>query len=415
MDLNFNLTPTEGQLQAFNLLHDKEVKIMVLLWSRQCGKSLFAEMACIEYLCKPYTFNAYITPNFSLAKKVFSEISNALQYSNIITKKNMNDLRIETIFGSVLQFFSAESPISIRGNTVSGILVLDEAAFFPEVTPNGDSLFYSVIQPITKVKCKKILMISTPNRRSGFFFDYYQRGLANESGIRALKRNIYDDQLVTEEYIEELKRNIPEKYFRMEYLADFVDDLNSFFYGFEKQFTLDNYDDSLKCWCGIDLSADGSDATILTLLNGKDEVKQFEIVGDLDNKYRQIAKIINDLDKKGLLQRTLIEVNGLGKAMFNEIKKLVRCRLNEFTTTNSSKEEIISELAVEINKGNIFFQKGDYKLYNELANFVVSLTKAKKLKFEGNHTHDDRVMSLAFALRAKQMGIKGTLGNILRV
>ena len=417
MDLNFNYQPTEGQLQAFKLLHDKETRVIVLLFSRQCGKSVFAESACIEYLCKPYTTNIYITPNFSLAKKVFGEISSALQDSNILTKKNMNDLRLETIFGSSLQFFSSESAVSIRGNTVSGILIIDEAAFCQEVTPNGDNFWYSIVQPITKVKCKKILLISTPNKRQGFFYDFYIRGLNGEKGIGVLKRTIYQDSLVSEEYIEDLKRNIPKKYFDTEYLCEFMDENNTFFEGFSKQFTLDRYDDALKCHMGIDLSSTGGDNTIATLINTKNQVRQYQIEGSLDSKYAQIAKIINDLDKKGLVQKVLIEKNGIGSPMINQIKKLVNrsSLIYEWQTTNNSKESILADLAVMIAKGEIFFLKDDFALYQEMANFEVSLTKTKKLKFEGRNMHDDRIMSLAIALRAKQTGYQGVIGNIMRL
>jgi len=44
----------------------------------------------------------------------------------------------------------------------------------------------------------------------------------------------------------------------------------------------------------------------------------------------------------------------------------------------------------------------DLQLDRQLGAFGYSLTKSKKLSFEGKGEHDDKVMSLAFALRAKK-------------
>ena len=131
MRIDFNIDLTRKQQEAYNIMHDDETQFLVARWSRQCGKTVFAEIMLIEYLCKPNTFNAYISPTFAQGKKVYSELVQLLENTHIITKANASDLKIDTIYGSTLKFFSMESPTSIRGNTVSGLLVLDEAAFFP--------------------------------------------------------------------------------------------------------------------------------------------------------------------------------------------------------------------------------------------------------------------------------------------
>ena len=117
----------------------------------------------IEYLCKANSFNAYISPTFAQGKKVFSELQQLLEPTGIIKRSNAQDLKIESIYGSTLKFFSMESPTSIRGNTVSGILVLDEAAFFPTQLTDGSDPYYNVICPIIKARKPKVLVISTPN------------------------------------------------------------------------------------------------------------------------------------------------------------------------------------------------------------------------------------------------------------
>ena len=224
----------------------------------------------------------------------------------------------------------------------------------------------------------------------------------------SILKTIYDDGFITPEEIDDIKKSIPDLSFRQEYMCEWLDDALSFFNGFSECFDITKYNDG-RCYMGIDLSGDGQDATIVTKINVDGEVEQYEVSGTLDMKYRQISDIINNEPN---LQIAYLENNGIGKPMILEISKLVKnkSKLKEWTTTNSSKEEIVSDLAVEIANKNVHFKKDDTKLFSELSNFVVSVSKSKKLTFAARGGgHDDRVLSLALALRAKKdYGVKYT-------
>lgn len=417
MEIKFNLELTEGQKQAYKLLHDKDIKYMVLVWSRQSGKSVFAEIACIEALCSPNKFSAYITPQYKHGEKVYEELVKYLEPTGLIKRKNGQKLRIESIYGSVLQFFSGDSPTAIRGNTVSGVLIIDEAAYFVDQLPNGEDIWYNVIQPITKARQPKVIMISTPAGKRGFFYQFYNKALEGAKGYATLTRTIYDDSLATKEYIEDMKNGTPDKIFQQEYECIFLDSALTFFEGFEKQFKKFDYKYE-KTWIGIDLSGNGQDETILTKINEKNEVEQIKIKGTLDMKYHFISDYINESDN---LQMAYIEINGLGAPMYNEIKKLVKdqSKLKEWQTTNSSKEEIISKLAVSIAKNEIFFNDLDRELYSQFGTFLCKLSRTKRLQFEAmSGCHDDRIMSLAIALQAKHdydYKFTKTFANIIRI
>ena len=180
MKIQFDINLTRKQKEAYNLIHQDDCQYLVARWSRQCGKTVFAEIMMIEYLCKKNQFSAYISPTFAQGKKVFAELTQLLEGSGIIKKANAADLKIESIYGSTLKFFSMESPTSIRGNTVSGILVLDEAAFFPLQLSTGEDPFYNVIFPTIKARRPKVLVISTPNGRQGMFHDLYLKAYNGE-------------------------------------------------------------------------------------------------------------------------------------------------------------------------------------------------------------------------------------------
>ena len=231
-----------------------------------------------------------------------------------------------------------ESPTSIRGNTVSGILVMDEAAFFPTQLSTGEDPYYNVIFPIIKARKPKVLVISTPNGKQGMYHDLYLKAFNGEKGYHQLTATIYDDDLITKEEIEELKRGYPPLAFKQEFEVEFLDNALTVFPNFSTCF--DGHYDGGKCWIGIDPSSVGDDNTIVSIINTEGQVKQYKIDGTLDQKYDRIAKIINDYHP----QATYIENNSIGEVMANEIKKKLIRKSNfyTFTTTNETKKQYIS-------------------------------------------------------------------------
>lgn len=399
MKINFNIKLTKKQQEAYDLIHKRDCKFLVARWSRQCGKTVFAEIMMIEYLCRPNTFNAYISPTFAQGKKVFAELTQLLEGTGIVKKANAQDLKIESIYGATLKFFSMESPTSIRGNTVSGILVMDEAAFFPTQLSTGEDPYYNVIFPIIKARKPKVLVISTPNGRQGMYYDLYLKALNEEKGYHQLTATIYDDDLITKEEIEELKRGYPPLAFKQEFEVEFLDNALTVFPNFESCF--DGHYNGGKCWIGIDPSSVGDDNTIISIVNKDNNVRQYKIEGSLDQKYDKIARIINEYNPTA----TYIENNSIGEVMANEIKKKLIRKSNfySFTTTNETKKQYISLLAVAIANNTIHFEEDNRLLYSELSTFTFKLTKTGNITYAAKEGyHDDTVTSLGVCLQCME-------------
>ena len=399
MTINFNIDLTQKQKEAYSILHDKDTQFLIARWSRQCGKTVLAEIMMIEYLCKPKTFNAYISPSFSQGKKVFSELTQLLENTGIIAKANAADLKIESIYGSTLKFFSMESPTSIRGNTVSGLLCLDEAAFFPTQLSSGEDPYYNVIFPIIKARRPKVLVISTPNGKQGMYYDLYLKALNKEKGYRELTATIYDDMLITKEEIDELKRGYPPLAWKQEFEVEFLDNALTVFQGFSDCF--DGTYSGGRCWCGIDPSSVGEDNTIVTFVNDKNEVRQYKIDGELDAKYDKIANLINKYNPVA----TYCESNSIGEVMANEIKRKLTRKSNFYTfgTTNETKKDYISLISVAVANHEIHFERENTLLYSEMGTFSFKLTKTGNVTYAAiSGKHDDTVTSLGIALQCKE-------------
>ena len=401
INLKFKINLTSKQKEAYDLFHKEEVRELVLNFSRQSGKTTLCEILLIETLVKSKTNCAYISPSFAQGKKVFREIVNLLSQTQLIAKKNSTDLTISLINGSFLQFFTAMNPTAIRGQTISGLLVIDEAAYLPETTPDGQLLWSMVIQPITKAKKPKIIFVSTPNGKSGIFYEKYLQGI-NSQTTRTIECNIYEDTTISKEDIDELKATTPPLAWQQEFECKFLDSALTVFEGYEKQFI--DYQKATfdKVWYGVDFSSVGEDETVVTKTNGK-YVWQKVIKGTLDSKYRQIADIINS-EKK--LVMCYCEANSIGEPMINEVKKLVKnkSRVLEYITTNENKAENVGSLQLDISQNKVFFNKEDKELYTQMGVFTFKISKTtRRITYAAKEPyHDDRIMSLLIARRAME-------------
>ena len=401
MELQFDIELTSKQQDIYDKMHSDSCRNLVCLMSRQIGKTVIAEVLLIEYLLtRPDSFNAYISPSFSQGRKVFSEIMALIEPTGMILKANASELLIKTKNNAQLKFFSMESPTAIRGYTINGLLVLDEAAYFPTVLPNGEDPYSNVIFPITKARKPKTLIISTPNGKQGFFYEAYLKALNKAKGYELVKADIYDDQLVTAAEIEEIKRTVSPLAFQQEFLVQFLDNALTVFPNFQNCFTIDSYTQG-KCWCGIDPSSVGEDNTIITFVNEKNEVKQYKVDGELDEKYALLANYINKYNPVA----TYIESNSIGEVMYNEIRKKLRNKGSflTFVTTNETKKEYISRIAVAIANGEIAFEKSNTLLFSELGTYTFKMTKHAKISYAAKDGyHDDTVSSLGLALQCKE-------------
>lgn len=397
MNVNFDISLSKSQQEVWDLVQDKRYKFITVVFSRQSGKTILMLVLCIQWLLEKNMSIAYICRNFVLAKRLYKELIRVLP-KNVIKSANGSDLIIEGVNGSTLTFFSAEQGASLRGQTFN-YMICDEFAFHKQEQTDGTHLWNDILSPTLKARGKKCIFVSTPLGKNNIFYEMYQRGLSDEyPKYTSILKTIYDDGFISKEEIEEIKKSIPELSFKQEYLCEWLDDGLSFFQGFSDCFDINLYNNTSKCWIGIDCSGDGSDATVCSKVNERGEIEVFEAVGTLDMKYRQIADYINKSNPVAVYG----EINGLGLPMLEEIKKLVKRKSNiyDWTTTNSSKEEIISDLAVAIANKNVHFLKDDMKTYNELGNFVVTVSKSRKLTFAARGSgHDDRVMATAIAYK----------------
>lgn len=374
--------------QDFMDLVNSEAKYILINASRQIGKSVFNKLMCFRWLFENNRSIGFCTPTLKLSKKFFKDLKKIIP-SKLLVTCNATDLIMESITGSTLYFCSSEQSDKIRGNTFD-YLILDECAFFNE-GDEQNNIWYSVLYPTIKVKGKKIIMVSTPRGKRGFWYELIQK--AEQNGYAYIMRDIYFDSTAD---VELIKSETPRVSFLQEFLCQFLEDSNSYFSDFQKcSVETLNWKEG-KVWAGIDFSSVGTDETIMTIINEYGQIIQFKIEGDLDTKYSELAKIINSYKLSGIYA----EKNSIGEVMINQLKKLTKQHISKWNTSNESKTEIIQELAIALERGQINYS--DEELHKQLSAFGYKYSPTGKMQFAGVGEKDDRVISLALALRAKK-------------
>lgn len=271
VNLKFGINLTKKQKEAYDLFSKPDVREMLWCFSRQSGKSTLAKITIITTLVKTSNTNViYITPDKNFARTMFRDIMQLLLPTGLVTRKNATNLTIELWNKSELKFFSSQNINSLRGQTVKGLLIIDECGDLPVETPDGQDVWSMIIRPTTKARNPKIIYVGTPKGRSGLFFDKYNESLTSDT-VRTVFATVDDDENMTPELREAWRKSYPTRAWRQEFLCEFLDNAGSAFENYQAQFTdnekLTKLDKNQSIWISVDFSANGEDATVLTAID----------------------------------------------------------------------------------------------------------------------------------------------------
>lgn len=414
IDVELEFKPKKAQQKIINLTHNLYNKKIVVNMFRQYGKSFVARYLVLEWMQEPDVVVGYITQTSRLAKDIYKKFV-TMYPEELVKSKDGKDLIIELVNGSKLIFFSVEQTHTIRGFTLD-YLIWDEVSHSREYTPDGEHIYYNIVAPLLDAKGKTQIFISTPNGKQGFFYNEAVKGMNGEKGYAYYKVSIYDDETKTPEWIEEKKRDYPELAWKQEYECEFLDGGVSYFRHYSELFKDTDFDWSQKLVGGVDFSSVGSDDTVLTFMNEKKQTIQFIINGDLDDKYNQLADLLKK--QQSNLVYCLFESNSIGEVMGNEVKKLLptglRSKIDFIYTSNSTKNDYIDKLALDIEQKNISFMENNEVLKDEFGTYTYKVSKTGLKVFNAlDGYHDDCVISVALANLAWERKMKKSGNKIM--
>jgi hypothetical protein len=192
----------------------------LLLCSRQSGKS--TTTACLALhtaIHQPDSLVLLLSPSLrqsgELFKKVcafYADLGRPVPASEetATTLALVNGSRVVSLPGS---------PETVRGFSGVRLLVIDEAAM------TGDDLFVAT-SPMLAVSRGRLVALSTPLGKRGWFHDQWQAGSA---GWRKFKATARDCPRIDKAFLEEQRALIGDRWFRQEYECSFEETLDQVF------------------------------------------------------------------------------------------------------------------------------------------------------------------------------------------
>lgn len=386
-------TPHKKQRDLIDICNDDKIKYIIASVGRQWGKTFLAINMLLKWVLEDNNSTSmWVAPIYSQSKKVFQEMSKLLKETGMTQSINKSELTITFINGSVITFRSAEREDGLRGNTLQ-YLVVDEAAYIK------DNVWSEVLRATVFVKGRKVLFLSTPKRKN-WFYEMAMRGLSEDYPQYAtFIGSSYDSPYITKEELKEAKMSLPDNIYRQEILAEFIDDSGEVFSNIKANCVLDEYkpkEQTERYYAGLDIGR-ANDYTVLTILNTKGEV--VKIFRQRHNSWNVIvSEVVKHL--REFNARCLIEVNGVGDPIYEQIRKQYP-NVEPFVTSSDSKQNIVEELILTLNEEKIKLPSPDLNpdLYKELSVFTYEYSpKTRRVKYGSpNGFHDDMVMSLAIA------------------
>ena len=310
--------------------------------------------------------------------------------------------------GGKILYRSLDKPDTLRSKTAGGV-VLDEAPF------TDGRAWHEVIRPMLIDTGGWAWLIGTPKGRN-WFWEEWQKALTRTDwaafhaptlgvtiGEHGLTRTPHalENPFIPYGEIVDLWQTMPDRSFRQEILAEFVDDGGGVFRNVRARATARTCDpiEGRQYVGGLDWAL-SVDYTVLTIVdaqtrtvvwrdrfNGAEYSLQRERIAAAAKRYNN-ALIVG-------------EANAMGKPNNDELRRM-GCRVRDFTTTSTTKADIIESLAAAFERGQITILDEPVGIA-ELESYESKRLAGGGVQYNApSGMHDDTVMSLALAYSATQ-------------
>jgi hypothetical protein len=333
----------------------------------------------------------WFAPTYKYLKEAWREFARYL--APVISRKSETDGRIELVTGGSLEFWTLKDEDAGRSRKYKRIAI-DEAAKVKDL----EERWNKAIRPTLTDLGGDADLYSTP-RGHDFFWKCFCRGEdASRSDWMSWRMPSSANPFVAASEWEELRNDIPERAYRQEILAEFLEDAGGVFRKVAEAVDRGRVQATgpiaghTTYSTGIDL-ARVEDFSVITVLDFRGVQVYHERFNQISWE-RQIAAIKAVLAKypgRGVLDST-----GVGDPIYEALHK-AGCKVTAFQFTNASKTDLIDGLALALEQGQLRLM--DLAVQeNELKAYEYTLTASRNVTMNAPEgMHDDCVIALALA------------------
>ena len=400
----FNAWPHEVEL-----LRDWGIRTRVVRKSRQVGiTTTIAHEAVWKAFTKPRTRILIVSPSLRQSKMVM-EITQQICSSNQRFSPNVvrkNSVELQTRTGSSI-VATPNNPDRIRGYTADDIY-LDEAAHFL-----NDEPVMQAIKPMLSATQGHFTVISTPFGKRGLFWDQYKMAIDRKKQDGNVKAYEFHPStispLITPAYLEEERRNLTELEYKQEYEAVFIEEADVYLttemiegcVSSDAQL-IEEGDPSKYYVMGVDF-AKKQDETVLIILEVMDDrrliVRHIATWSHMD--YTEQIACIGEISQKFRIVGGEADQTGVGEAVMEDLKKVVRC-VTGVTFNQNTKFELASTLRTMMEQRTLLIPNHK-RLKLQLNSMGYQVSKPGHILFQpATNQHDDYFWALALAAHSSR-------------
>ena len=386
--------PHSGQLEV----HRSKAPRRVLACGVRWGKTRCAAMEALVAALIPRerSYGWIVAATYDLADKVFREVvvivAEHLAHRIVVLKESEKRLVLRNLGGgtSEIRCKSADNPRSLLGEGLDWVIVDEAARLKPEI-------WNSYLSQRLIDRKGWALLISTP-RGKGWFYDMWRRGREEGSGYASWNSPSWTNPHLDRSMIEKERDLLPERVYRQEYGAEFIEGSGSVFRNV-REIATGTWQEPTKgedYYAGLDL-AKTEDYTVLVIVNSKRQVVFVDRFHRLDWP-QQVARIRGSLERYNDAL-VYVDSTGKGEPVYEDLRNN-DCRAEAYCFTAKSKAALIDNLVLMIEKRELTLPRPDLwpEGIEELESFQYSVTDNGGMRTGAPYGyHDDCVVGLALA------------------
>jgi hypothetical protein len=195
---------------------------LLMLCCRQAGKSTAAAaLALRQALLTPGSLTLLLSPTLRQSGELFRDKFLELyeRTGRVVPPRRLTALELELTNGSRVVSLP-ENEAGVRGFSGVGLLVIDEAS-------RVDDALYFAVRPMLAVSRGRLVLLSTPFGRRGFFFDAWEgRDGGPWDRYRVTAREC---PRIAPEFLASERVALGERWFNQEYLCTFEEAVDAVF------------------------------------------------------------------------------------------------------------------------------------------------------------------------------------------
>jgi hypothetical protein len=322
----------------------------------------------------------WIAPVYPQSRIAFRRLKAGLPRASYTA--NESELTLTLINGARIVCKSAEKPDNLYGEDVF-------AAVFDEASRSREESWHALRSTLTATRAP-VRVIGNVRGRRNWAYKLARKAEAGEPGMSYAKITCFDavdNGILSEDEIEDARRQLPDNVFRELYLAEPSDDEGNPFGLAAIRDCITPMSNQRPVCFGLDL-AKSVDFTCLVGLDRERKVCVFERFQKswLDTT-ETIRRVVGNVP-------CLTDSTGIGDSILESLQK-DRRNFEGFIFTAHSKQQIMEALSLAIQRKEIFFPEG--VITHELADFEYIYTRLGVKYSAPSGSHDDAVCALALA------------------